>query len=115
LGANAAANEQAAPRAAEQAQRAEAERKAIVDAQKIVPIWNARQAGGSLVILSNDARSPTSYQRASTPRIFRPPTIVITSGPCICARSPDGEVPGGYSRSRAIAALHLTIGNAIKT
>jgi hypothetical protein len=76
-----------------------------------------RAAGGrqSLVVLSNDARSPASYQRAGTPRIFRPPTIVITSGPCICTRSPDGEVPGGYSRSRAIAALHLTIGNANKT
>jgi hypothetical protein len=33
--------ERAAARAA-----AEAERKAIVDAQKIVAIWNARQAGG---------------------------------------------------------------------
>ena len=29
-----------------QAKRAEAERKAIADAQKIVAIWNARQAGG---------------------------------------------------------------------
>jgi hypothetical protein len=28
-----------------QAERAEAERKAIADAQKIVAIWNARQAG----------------------------------------------------------------------
>ena len=30
----------------EEAKRAEAERKAIADAQKIVAIWNARQAGG---------------------------------------------------------------------
>jgi hypothetical protein len=29
-----------------QAKRAEAERKAIADVQKIVAIWNARQAGG---------------------------------------------------------------------
>jgi hypothetical protein len=29
-----------------QAKRAEAERKAIADAQKIVAIWNARHAGG---------------------------------------------------------------------
>lgn len=38
--------ERAAARAAEAAKRAEAERRAIVDAQKIVSIWNARQAGG---------------------------------------------------------------------
>jgi ATP-dependent DNA ligase len=35
----------AAARAAE-AKRAEAERKAIAEAEKIVAIWNARQAGG---------------------------------------------------------------------
>jgi hypothetical protein len=29
-----------------EAKRTEAERKAIADAQKIVAIWNARQAGG---------------------------------------------------------------------
>jgi hypothetical protein len=38
--------ERAAARAAAEAKRAEAERKAIVDAQKVVAIWNARQAGG---------------------------------------------------------------------
>ena len=38
--------ERAAARAAEKAKRAEAERKAIVEAEKIVSIWNARQAGG---------------------------------------------------------------------
>ena len=38
--------ERAAARAAEAAKRAEAERKAIAEAQKIVGIWNARQAGG---------------------------------------------------------------------
>jgi hypothetical protein len=38
--------EAAAARAAEEAKRAEAERKATADAQKIVAIWNARQAGG---------------------------------------------------------------------
>jgi hypothetical protein len=37
--------ERAAARAAE-AKRAEAERKAVADAQKIVAIWNARLAGG---------------------------------------------------------------------
>jgi hypothetical protein len=36
----------AAARAAAEAKRAEAERKAIVDAQKVVAVWNARQAGG---------------------------------------------------------------------
>jgi hypothetical protein len=38
--------ELAASRAAAEAKRAEAERKSIADAQKIVAIWNARQAGG---------------------------------------------------------------------
>ena len=38
--------ERAAARAAEAGRHAEAERKAIADAQKIVAIWNARQAGG---------------------------------------------------------------------
>ena len=38
--------ERAAARAAAEAKRAEAERKAIAEAQKIVAIWNARQAGG---------------------------------------------------------------------
>jgi hypothetical protein len=61
LGANAAANEQAAPRAAEQAKRAEVERKAIVDAQKIVAIWNARQAGGrALWFYTRDHQQVTS-------------------------------------------------------
>jgi hypothetical protein len=38
--------ERAAARAAAEAKRAEAERKAIAEAQKIVAIWNARQADG---------------------------------------------------------------------
>jgi hypothetical protein len=38
--------ERAAARAAKEAKRAEAERKAIAKAQKIVAIWNARQADG---------------------------------------------------------------------
>ena len=38
--------ERAAAKAAEAAKRAEAERKAAAEAQKIVEIWNARQAGG---------------------------------------------------------------------
>ena len=69
--------ERAAAERAAKAKRAEVERKAVAEAQKIVAIWNARQAGGrqSLVVLSNDALSPGSYQRA---RIFRPPTSVIT-------------------------------------
>jgi len=39
-------NRRAAAEAAAKANRAEAERKAIAEAQKIVAIWNARQAGG---------------------------------------------------------------------
>jgi hypothetical protein len=38
--------ERAAAEAAAKAKRAEAERKAIAEAQKIVAIWNTRQAGG---------------------------------------------------------------------
>src|SRR5690348_17808716 len=38
--------ERAAARAVEEAKRAEAERKALAEAEKIVAIWNARQAGG---------------------------------------------------------------------
>jgi hypothetical protein len=38
--------ERAAARAAEEAKRAEADRKAAAEAHKIVEIWNARQAGG---------------------------------------------------------------------
>jgi hypothetical protein len=38
--------ERAAARAAADAKRAEAEREAIAEAEKIVAIWNARQAGG---------------------------------------------------------------------
>jgi hypothetical protein len=38
--------ERAAASAAAEAKRADAERKAIAEAEKIVAIWNARQAGG---------------------------------------------------------------------
>src|SRR6202011_1504410 len=38
--------ERAAARAAAEAKRTEAERKAIAEAERIVAIWNARQAGG---------------------------------------------------------------------
>jgi hypothetical protein len=38
--------ELAAAEAAKAAKRAEAKRKAVADAQKVVTIWNARQAGG---------------------------------------------------------------------
>ena len=38
--------ERAAAEAAARTKRAEAERHATVEAQKIVTIWNARQAGG---------------------------------------------------------------------
>jgi hypothetical protein len=41
--------ERAAAEAAAEAKRAEGERKALADAQKIVAIWNARQAGGRAV------------------------------------------------------------------
>jgi hypothetical protein len=46
MGPNRRAQERERAAAAEEAKRAEAERKAIANAQKIVAIWNARQAGG---------------------------------------------------------------------
>jgi hypothetical protein len=42
--------ERAAAEAVAKAKRAEAERKAIAKAQKIVAIWNARQAGGHALL-----------------------------------------------------------------
>ena len=49
--------ERAAARAAAEGRRAEAARKSIADAQKIVAIWNARQAGGrGALVLPDDRR-----------------------------------------------------------
>jgi hypothetical protein len=49
--------ERAAARAAAEAKRAEAERKAIAEAERIVAIWNARQARGTdAVVLPDDRR-----------------------------------------------------------
>jgi hypothetical protein len=42
--------ERAAAEAAAKAKRAEAKRKAVAEAEKIVAIWNARQAGGRAVV-----------------------------------------------------------------
>ncbi len=42
--------ERAAARAKAEAARAEAERKAAAEAEKIVAVWNARQAGGRALI-----------------------------------------------------------------
>jgi hypothetical protein len=49
--------ERAAAEAAARANRAEAERRAIVEAERIVAIWNARQAGGRAVVLPDNRRS----------------------------------------------------------
>ena len=66
--------ERAAARTAAEAKRAEAERKAVADAQKIVAIWNARQAGGRALwfyptigaaIAAGVPWLPTHAQRAS--------------------------------------------------
>jgi hypothetical protein len=46
MGPNRRQQERAAARAADEAKRAEAQRKSIEDAQKVVAIWNARQAEG---------------------------------------------------------------------
>ena len=67
--------ERAAARAAVEAKRAEAERKAIAEAEKIVAIWNARQAGGRAFwfyptigprLLPASRGSPTRARRAAS-------------------------------------------------
>ena len=56
--------ERAAAEAAAKAKRAEAERKTVAEAQKIVAIWNARQAGGRIsVVLPNDPRPSAPARR----------------------------------------------------
>jgi hypothetical protein len=69
--------ERAAARAAAEAERAEAERKAIAEAEKIVAIWNARQAVGralwfyptigAAVVLPDDRRCRRSTPRSALP------------------------------------------------
>jgi len=44
--------ERAAARAAAKARRAEVERKATAEAERIVAIWNARQAGGRAPVVA---------------------------------------------------------------
>jgi hypothetical protein len=62
--------ERAAVRAVAEAKRAEAERKAIADAQKIVSIWNARQAGGGELWFYDDRRG--HCRRVSLADLFLP-------------------------------------------
>jgi hypothetical protein len=63
--------ERAAAEAAARTKRAEAERQATAEAQKIVAIWNARQAGGaSPVVLSDDRRCPTPRSALGRNRSF---------------------------------------------
>ena len=60
--------ERAAAQAADEAKRAEAERKALVDAQKIVAIWNnARPADGRFGSIRRLAprSQPALYERLS--------------------------------------------------
>jgi hypothetical protein len=55
-----------------------------------------RQAGGRAVWFYPTTRD--HQQVTSTPRIFRPPTIVITEGP-------DASVPGRRT-TKSLAAIH---------
>jgi hypothetical protein len=64
--------ERAAARAAEEAKCAEAKRQTIAEAQKIVAIWNARQAGGpeakGHALASCDAHLSFSFVRRTKVR-----------------------------------------------
>jgi hypothetical protein len=62
--------ERAAARAAAEAKRAEAERKAIAEAQKIVAIWNARQAGGRALWFHPTTRDHQEVTSAPARREF---------------------------------------------
>jgi hypothetical protein len=63
---------------------ARAERNAIAEAQKIVAIWNARQAGGRALVLSDD-RPPRSQPNCRGFRSLAP--RAVNSGRSTCARS----------------------------
>jgi hypothetical protein len=78
--------ERAAARAAAEGRRAEAARKSIADAQKIVAIWNARQAGGrSLWFYPTDRRCDRG--RAAVPVILLPGVRAVRIGRLADARS----------------------------
>jgi hypothetical protein len=57
--------ERAAARAAAKAKRLELERKAIAEAQKIVAIWNAHQAGGRALWFLVGSRTSGGGERAN--------------------------------------------------
>jgi hypothetical protein len=65
--------------AAADAKRAEVERKALADAQKIVAIWNARQAGGRPLWLLHDDRTlsgePSEVNRLHPGNVHFIPTV----------------------------------------
>ena len=82
--------ERAAAEAAAKAKRAEMERKAVAEAQKIVSIWNARQAGGRALW-------------------FYPTIGAAITGGCLGCRSPappagnTGQwICGGWTVTRAV-------------
>jgi hypothetical protein len=76
--------ERAAARAAAEATRAEAECKAIVDAQKVVAVWNARQAGGRALWFYPTIGAAIA---AGVPWLSFSCLLVARSAPSICARS----------------------------
>jgi hypothetical protein len=91
--------ERAAARAAAEARRAEAERKAIADPQKIVAIWNARQAGG---------RELWFYPTIGAAIAAGPPWLTYSCPACQqvgsvdlrCARSTGTRAPRSQASSR---------------
>ena len=71
--------------AAEEAKRAEAQQKAIADAQKIVAIWNARQAGGKALWFYPTIGAAIA---AGFPRLkFYCPAYRVIGSVATCARS----------------------------
>jgi hypothetical protein len=78
--------ERAAARAAAEAKRAEAERKAIAEAERIVAIWNARQAGGLALWFYPTIGAAIAAASRGSPTRARPAANAARS---VCARSTD--------------------------
>ena len=77
--------ERAVAEAAATAKRAEAERKAAADAQKIVAIWNAQQAGGRELWFYPTIAAAI---RAGLPWVSHSCRPVVRSAPLTCAPRP---------------------------
>jgi hypothetical protein len=99
--------ERAAARAAAEAKRAEAERKAIVDAQKVVAIWNARQAGGRALWFYPTIGAAIA---AGVPWLTFLSRMRAISARLTCARSTDTQAARSQGSFR-----HCRVGGARQT